>query len=224
MSEAAAAPHLTVHRLEKRFGPVQALRGVSLSVPPGERLLLTGPNGSGKSTFLRIVAGLIRPSRGQLRFRNNPVRALPPAHSGYLGHGLQLFGALTVRENLALFATLRGFTGSFEELLARWQLQDFAERRLKSLSRGLQARVGLARACLGAPEILLLDEPSANLDLQSVQTLQRFLSEPLPDGRRQTVLVASHDLGHFESWADRVVVLERGQLAGERSRHGEGAQ
>ena len=195
---------LEVKDVTKTFGELSVLKRLSLSCGPGDVTLLVGANGAGKSTLLRIIAGLSRPDSGSL------VRSTD--RLGFLSHHLFLYGKLSVRENVRLFASVGGVPRS-EQLIERLELSDVVDRPLAELSKGMQARVGIARAFLGQPELVLLDEPTSNLDEKGTALLlaeiQRRQFET--DGRCVT-LIATHDLHRMASIATRVVVLADGKV------------
>jgi heme exporter protein A len=195
---------LEVKDVTKTFGAVSVLKRLSLSCGPGDVALLVGANGAGKSTLLRSIAGLSRPDSGSVVRSTDRI--------GFLSHHLFLYGKLSVRENVQLFGSVRGLPRS-EELIERLELSKVVERPLCELSKGMQARVGIARAFLGHPELVLLDEPTSNLDERGTALLlaeiQRRQFET--DGRCVT-LIATHDLHRMASIATRVVVLADGKL------------
>jgi len=193
---------LEVKDVTKTFGALSVLKRLSLSCGPGEVTLLVGANGAGKSTLLRIVAGLARPDSGTVVRSTDRI--------GFLSHHLFLYGRLSVKENLELFASVRGMALS-QELGERLELSKVIDRPLCELSKGMQARVGIARAFLGHPDVVLLDEPTSNLDEKGTALLlaeiQRRQFET--DGR-VAFLIATHDLHRMASIANRVVVLADG--------------
>ncbi|MEY4669059.1 MAG: hypothetical protein RL518_1758 [Pseudomonadota bacterium] len=195
---------LEVKDVTKTFGSLSVLKRLSLSCGSGEVLLLVGANGAGKSTLLRIGAGLSRPDSGSV------IRSAPRV--GFLSHHLFLYGRLSVRENISLFSTVTG-SGRCDELIERLELSKVLDRPLCELSKGTQARVGIARAFLGRPDLVLLDEPTSNLDEKGTALLlaeiQRRQFET--DGRCSCV-IATHDLHRMASIATRVVVLADGKV------------
>jgi heme exporter protein A len=195
---------LEVRDVTKTFGQLSVLKRLSLSCAPGDVTLLVGANGAGKSTLLRIVAGLSRPDSGSVNRSSDRI--------GFLSHHLFLYGKHSVRENMRLFASVRGSQGS-EQLIERLELSKVMDRPLCELSKGMQARVGIARAFLEGPRLVLLDEPTSNLDEKGTALLlaemQRRQVET--DGECVT-LVATHDLHRMASIATRVVVLAEGKV------------
>jgi len=199
----------------KEYGPVRALDGIDLSLAQGTIALLRGPNGAGKSTLLRVLGGLTRPTHGSVRVlsrdpfstRDAAVRALV----GFLGQDAALYGELTVAENLRFAARLRGADErELERAAELLALSPVLDRRARTLSQGFRRRVGLARALLGEPALLLLDEPWNGLDAASAERLSRLL-ESLR-GRGVAALVASHAAGTTLPKFDRELSLERGRL------------
>jgi heme exporter protein A len=195
---------LEVKDVTKTFGELPVLKRISLSCAPGDVTLLVGANGAGKSTLLRVVAGLSRPDAGSVVRSTDRI--------GFLSHHLFLYGRLSVSENLKLFASARGATDS-DNIVERLELSKVVNRPLGELSKGMQARVGIARAFLGHPELVLLDEPTSNLDEKGTALLlaeiQRRQFET--DGRCVT-LIATHDLHRVSSIATRAVVLADGKV------------
>jgi heme exporter protein A len=191
------------------------LRGVDVSLPPGETVVLLGPNGAGKSTLLRILALLLRPHEGTIRIDGREARASRAAalrHLGYLGHESACYPDLTARENLAFYAQLYGIDdpARVDELLEWTGLAEAARRPLRTCSRGMVQRVGLARALLHRPRILLLDEPFTGLDPAASEALDERLHALRASGC--AVLAAVHDVPRAATLATRVLVLHAGRL------------
>ena len=199
--------------LVRRYGEREALSDVSLSLPAGGTLVVFGPNGAGKTTLLRVLSTLLRPHSGEVTVLD---RRLPQdawairGRVGLLGHEPLLYRELTARENLRFHARLHDLSAErVEERLAAVSLTDRAEEPLKTLSRGMVARVAVARATLHDPELLLLDEPWANLDPAA-----RELIEPLIGASaRRTRVISSHDPSGGLREADLVLGLRAGRPA-----------
>jgi heme exporter protein A len=199
----------------KRFGPQRVVNSLSFSCGPGEVLLLLGANGAGKSTLLRIVAGLVRADSGEVSLSRN-------CRVGFAAHNTFLYSKLSVIENIHLYAKLLGV--SLEEcgaLVDRWKLSGVLQNTVSQLSKGTQAKVSLVRALLGAPQLLLLDEPSSNLDESSVDTL---LGEIHGQRSRGACIVATHDIARLKGVATRVMVLEQGACVADSGSHASEAQ
>ena len=211
----SAVSAVETQEVEKRYGPVRALRDVSFSVPEGTVTLVAGPNGAGKSTLLRILACLTRPTSGLIRILGrDPFRKDGPAlrsELGWLGPEPGLYADLTVEENLAFVARLHGSdSGRVESVLEELGLAAMRHRRARTLSQGYRRRTGLARALLHQPRILLLDEPWNGLDEEASERLTKVLKEHRARGG--TVLVAAHAVPAARELADQVLRLEQGVL------------
>ena len=184
----------------RRGHEVPALAGLSASVAPGRIAALVGPNGSGKTTALRIVATLVRPSSGRgLIFDRDVVTesaAVRRSIGVSLGSGRSFYWRLTARHNLSFFARLRGvrprrIAGEVRRLAAELDIERFLAAPVRGLSRGTLARLSVARACLGEPPLLVLDEPFASIDERARDLVWSALARRAWSGR--TVLLATHD-------------------------------
>ena len=204
---------IALQGLARLYGEREALSDITLSVPEGRTLAVFGPNGAGKSTLLRVLATLLRPHRGSVEVLG---RALPQeawavrGRVGLLGHEPLLYRDLSARENLRFHARLHGVALSRAEgLLERLGLRARAGDPLRTLSRGMVQRVAVARAVLHDPELLLLDEPRANLDPAAIE-----LVEPLIGSRAgRTRVICSHDPATGLAEADLVLGLRGGRVA-----------
>jgi ABC-type multidrug transport system ATPase subunit len=230
---------LGVENLEKYFPPaasgwrallhpvsrltVPALRGISFEVKQGEVLALVGANGAGKSTLLRIFTTLLLPTRGHAEVCGFDVAKHPAKvrlQIGYhTGADACFYARLSARENLNLFAGLNNLSQEetsrrIEELTALLGLRDLLDRQVRTLSTGNIHRLGLARAMLHRPPVLLLDEPTRSLDPLAAAEFRRFLLQTIVRELGATVLFASHTLAEVEQLANRIVVLDRGLLLG----------
>ncbi|MBI2835754.1 MAG: ABC transporter ATP-binding protein, partial [Acidobacteria bacterium] len=199
---------LTLASVSRYFGRRRALSQVSFECRAGEIVGLLGPNGAGKSTLLSIVATLLTPSAGEVRYGQATSATAGPALRGRIGvlaHDLHLYPELTARENLEFFARLYGcvdFRGRVAEALRRAALETRADDLVAGFSRGMRQRVALERALVHDPRLVLLDEPFTGLDDVSVATLVGRLSDLRSSGR--IVLVATHDLDVVDGLLDRV--------------------
>jgi len=208
-------PALAVRGLEKRYGRIDALRGVDLEVADGELVGLLGPNGAGKSTLVKIACGLVRASGGEAEICG--ARAGTPAAQAALGYLAELFrfpGWLRAREVLTLHQRLTGSDGGAHEraeLLELVGLADAADRPVEAMSKGMQQRLGLAQALVGNPRLLLLDEPTSALDPAGRRDVRELLEELRRRG--VGVLLNSHLLSEVELVCDRVVIISQGSVA-----------
>jgi len=216
---------LAADGLERAFGALRALRGVSLEVAAGETLAVAGPNGAGKTTLLRILAGLMRPSAGTVRVAGSPVTAADAASRrpiGLVSHQSLLYDDLTLLENLTFAARLHRIADP--RAAARRALDDagLAERGdalPRLLSRGMLQRAAIARAILHDPAVLLLDEPFTGLDAASAARFRDLLAERAAAGR--AVVIVTHHLAEAWDIATRVAVLVAGRWALDEPRTGE---
>jgi ABC-2 type transport system ATP-binding protein len=200
--------------------PIVALDDVTLRIECGECVALAGPNGAGKSTLLRVLATLVLPTAGAARVHGVDVAAEPgrvrPQVGVMTGDDRSFFWRLSGLENLAFFGELQGLARRparerAAELIDAVGLAAAAERRFAGYSTGMRQRLGLARALLNQPRVLLLDEPTANLDLEQRGGVLRILRAILSSGDT-TALIASHDAGLAVTLADRVIRLELGRI------------
>ncbi|MBO2009457.1 ABC transporter ATP-binding protein [Hymenobacter negativus] len=206
---------LTVTNISLQENGVSVLQPISFSQKPGQKLALAGESGAGKSTLLQIVAGLIQPSTGAVHANGSRVRGpqetLVPGHPGvaYLSQKSDLPHSLRV-EQVLRYANKRP-QAEAQAVYALCRIAHLAQRRTDQLSGGEQQRVALARLLLGAPQLLLLDEPFSNLDRTHKRILQSIIEE-LGTRLGITCLLVSHDATDVLPWADEIVVLHRGRL------------
>jgi ABC-2 type transport system ATP-binding protein len=200
--------------LSKRYGRTVALDGVSLHVEAGELVGLLGPNGAGKSTLVKIGCGLVRPSAGAATVCGAPAGS--PAARASLGYLAELFrfpGWMTADELLRVHQGLTrsdGGAGERGRLLELVGLADVAGRRIESMSKGMQQRLGIAQALVAGPRMLVLDEPTSALDPAGRRTVRDMLEELRAGGT--AVLLNSHLLSEIELVCDRVVIINRGRV------------
>ncbi len=207
---------LEIRGLRKRFGRTWAVRELDLVVRPGEAVALWGPNGAGKTTTLRCILGLLD-YEGAIRVGGRDVRQEGAAVRRWIGYVPQelAFYNWTVAETLRFFAALRGVPVDLEKVEALG-LTPYGDQPVRSLSGGLKQRLALALALMGDPPILLLDEPTANLDLAARTEWLSRLRELKAQGRK-TLLFSSHRLEEVQGLADRVLVMQEGQVIAEVS-------
>lgn len=206
---------IVVDGVGKRYREHAALTDVSFALPEGSLLALLGHNGAGKTTLMKLMLGLIRPSGGTVR-----VLGLDPARTalefrrqlGFLPENVAFHEEMTGRDALTFLARLKGVGKSAcDDLLERVGLAAAAGRRVKTYSKGMRQRLGLAQALLGTPKILLLDEPTTGLDPVLRQEFFAILNELTKQGA--TVVLSSHILTELEARTELVAILRQGRLA-----------
>ena len=205
---------LSVSGLQKTYGSVRALVGVDLEVGEGELVGLLGPNGAGKSTLVKTACGLVHPTAGTVTVCGAPAgSAAAHATLGYLAELFRFPDWCTGEELLVLhqrLAASEGGAAERAELLELVGLTEAAGRRIGTMSKGMQQRLGLAQALIGRPRLLLLDEPTSALDPAGRRTVRTLLEELR--GRGVSVLLNSHMLSEVELVCDRVAIIARGGL------------
>ena len=208
---------VVVDRLVKQYGPRLAVRGVSFVIEEGEVIGLLGPNGSGKSTILRVLAGYLPPSAGNVRIAGIDVATDSlgaRAQVGYVPEDAPLYDGMRVKEFLRFMAAIKGVAGRAERVAVasaaeRLDLGPVLETPIGKLSRGYRQRVAIAQALINDPPVLILDEPTNALDAYQVIGVRELVRSLT--GRR-TVLLASHVLAEIERLASRVMILADGLL------------
>jgi sodium transport system ATP-binding protein len=212
---------IRISGLAKHFGPVTAVRELTLSVPPGEVYALLGPNGAGKTTALRCLAALLEPTAGSVEICGIDVVGSPAEarrRLAYLSSSMGLYARLSPRELVAFFGRLHGLAADalearVEVMVRQFGLGDFADRLCGKLSTGQRQRVSLARALVHDPPVLILDEPTLGLDVLSGQTIHEFIQRERRRGK--AILFSTHQMEEVELLADRVGVLRSGELVAE---------
>ena len=218
-STACARPvFASLDQVSKLFGAFAALRQVSVEFEPGRCYVLLGENGAGKSTLLRILAGLLRPSFGKVRvFGSTKTGGFDPhdarARIGYMSHAPMLYDELTARENLRYFASLYAGRVCLDpaEALRQVGLDPELTRTLGQYSQGMRQRTSLARVLLSVPELLLLDEPFSNMDVESARQMVELLAG-FRQGNR-TIVLTTHQRELAAPIADWVLPLHAGRVA-----------
>jgi ABC-2 type transport system ATP-binding protein len=205
---------LQTRALAKRYGSIEALRGVELEVGEGELVGLLGPNGAGKSTLVKIAVGLVRASGGEATVCGARAGSrVARASLGYLAELFRFPGWYSADEVLRLHQRLAGSHGGEAEraeLLGLVGLLEARDRKVDAMSKGMQQRLGIAQALVGSPRLLLLDEPTSALDPAGRRTVRRLLEELRARG--VAVLLNSHLLSEVELVCDRVVILSGGSV------------
>ncbi len=207
---------LEAEGLCKRYGELTAVEDVSLRVDEGQIAGFIGPNGAGKTTTLRMLLGLVAPTRGSVRIFGHDVgrdfqRAIRAV--GALVEGPAFYPFLSGRRNLRLFGRLSGGVDEarIQEVLERVGLGRRGDQRVKGYSQGMRQRLGIALALLARPRLLVLDEPTNGLDPQGMREV-RNLIRAIRDEGETTILLSSHLLGEMERICDRVAVISRGRV------------
>ncbi|MFE2626651.1 ATP-binding cassette domain-containing protein [Streptomyces sp. NPDC059374] len=203
--------------LRKRFGEVEALRGLDLAVARGTVCGLLGPNGAGKTTAVRLLATLLRPDAGSARVAGHDLLRAPAAvrrHIGVTGQYASVDGDLTGRQNLRLFARLHRVRGPAKragELLDRFGLTEAADRPASTYSGGMRRRLDLAASLVRRPDVLFLDEPTTGLDPASRGRIREAVRELAADGT--AVLLTTQYLEEADQLADDIALMDRGRIA-----------
>ena len=210
-------PLLEIHQLRKRYGSVEALRGITFTVERGEFFGLLGPNGAGKSTTINILLGLILADGGSIRVFDTDFAAQPVAIRRRMNVAAALTsmnGVLTVRENLGVYGRIYGvkkIKTRIDELLERFEIRDLADTKLQYLSSGQHTRVTLCKGFLNDPELLLLDECTVGLDPDIAEKTRRALKQVQRD-KKTTVLFTSHNMSEVEELCGRIAFLSQGEI------------
>ncbi|MDE0440525.1 MAG: ATP-binding cassette domain-containing protein [Gammaproteobacteria bacterium] len=205
--------------LTRRFGKVEALKGVSFTAADGQITGFLGPNGAGKSTTLRILCTVLAADGGMARVGGVDIRTDPALVRGRIGvlpHDSNLYPNLTARENIAYFAALQGLAGrgleaAVDRMVARLGIAPFADRRAKGFSQGQRIRVALARALVHDPDTLILDEPTNGLDVMAIRVLREVIRERRDAGC--CVLLSSHIMQEVAVLCDRIAIVSAGTVA-----------
>jgi Cu-processing system ATP-binding protein len=216
------APIIVLHGVLKLFGRHPAVQDLDLVLHPGECVGLVGHNGAGKSTIIKMMLGLLRPTKGKVEtLGENPAAgtaARARRELGYLPENVSLYPSMTGAETLAFYARLkRQPVAGNRALLERVGLGAAARQRVGTYSKGMRQRLGLAQALLGQPRALLLDEPTAGLDPALRQSFYEILRDVRAGGG--TVLLSSHALAELEGEVDRIVVMHLGRKMADGSIH-----
>ena len=202
-----------VEEVSKLFGSFAALRQVSVNLEPARCYVLLGENGAGKSTLLRILAGLLRPTFGKVRVFGDFEPQQARARIGYMSHAPMLYDELTAQENLRYFASL--YPGrqciSPAEVLRQVGLDPDLDRTLGQYSQGMRQRTSLARVLMPVPELLLLDEPFSNMDIESARQMVELLAKFRQDNR--TIVLTTHQRDLAAPIADWVLTLHAGRVS-----------
>jgi len=217
MTQNNGSPLIELKSIVKRFGRVNAVNGVSLAVKSGESLTIFGPNGAGKTTLLRMIAGLVKPTEGELVIAGEEVTH---GHHddlrrriGYISHQSLVYQELTARENLVFFAKLYGVSephAKAETLLKEVGLESRGDDPAQTFSRGMKQRLSIARALVNDPDIILLDEPFTGLDQHAASMLQNLLKRL--HSEKRTIVMITHNLQVGLEMGTRVAIQAAGKI------------
>jgi ABC-2 type transport system ATP-binding protein len=208
---------IEVADLTKSYGPIEALRGISFHVAPGEVVGLLGPNGAGKSTTIKILTGYLQPDSGQVKVDGLDVldhTREVQARIGYLPENAPLYPDLSVQAYLRMMADLREIPreeqpARLSEAIYATGLTEHLTRPIKQLSKGFRQRVGLAQAILHQPKLLIFDEPTVGLDPTQIIEIRNLIKRL---ARHSTILFSSHILSEVEAVCDRVIIIMNGEV------------
>ena len=207
-----STPAIEIKELQKRYGKVQAVKGISMSVEHGEIFGFLGPNGAGKTTTIRCMLDVIRPTVGTIRVLGlDAQRDKMELHRriGYLPGDVRLPGNMTGKQVINYFSRLQGLEPVLlKDLVARFDVE--MKRQLKGYSKGMRQKIGIVLAFMCDPEILILDEPTSGLDPLLQRTFNEFLLEE--QGRGKTVFMSSHIMSDVEKVCQRVAVIRQGEI------------
>lgn len=208
---------IRVEGLRKRFGPIQAVNGVSFTVNRGEVLGFLGPNGAGKSTTMKMITGFLAPDEGRAVICGHDMVREPivaKRRIGYMPEGAPSYGEMTPLSFLGFLASVRGLTGAERDrrvriAAGRTQLEDVLHQPIETLSRGYKRRVGLAGALLHDPEVLILDEPTDGLDPNQKHEVRNLIREMAAD---KAIIISTHILEEVDAVCSRAVIISRGAI------------
>ena len=209
-------PALALEALVKAYGRERAVDGVTLDLAPGERLALLGHNGAGKTTLLKLALGLTRPDGGAVTTLGcAPGRrgwTAARRRLGFLPESVAFLGSMTGRETICFYGRLKGVRkAACDEALERVGLEGVAGKRIRTYSKGMRQRLGFAQAILGAPRLLVLDEPTGGLDPESRRAFHATLGDLAQQGT--AIVLSSHVLTEVEAGTDRIAIMRQGKLA-----------
>ncbi len=196
----------------KKFGNFKALDGINLSIEKGESVALLGPNGAGKTTIVKLISGLLKPTKGEVKvfgeipWKNYEVRRM----MGIVSHNTFLYDDLTAYENLQFYCKLYDADESkIDELLEFFGLKGRKHDLVRNFSRGMKQRLSIARAILHDPPLLILDEPTTGLDIEGRKELMEYVAKV---GRKKTIIFTTHNVKEAEEICDKVAIICNGRL------------
>ncbi|WP_406657188.1 ABC transporter ATP-binding protein [Methanolobus sp. ZRKC2] len=213
---------ISARGIQKSFGNHKALRNIDLELFKGESVAIFGPNGAGKTTLLKVLSTIITPTKGDVTVNGTDVKKNPSSVRemvGVISHETYLYDELTARENLKFFGNMYGLEKSrleerINELLEQVGLNQRADDRVGSFSRGMKQRLSIARALVHRPVILFMDEPYTGLDHQSAEAFENVLK--ILDRDNVTKIMVSHNIERAMHLCDRLLVMDRGEIVYDR--------
>jgi ABC-2 type transport system ATP-binding protein len=208
---------ISIDKLSKSYGRIQALSEVSFKIQPGEVIGLLGPNGAGKTTLMKILTGYLEPDGGEVRVHGIDVVTDPLAAQrriGYLPESAPLYGEMLVQEYLEMMAAMRGVAperrhARMIDVIRATGLTERVVQPISTLSKGFRQRVGIAQAIIHEPDLLILDEPTTGLDPAQIVEIRDLI---VGLAKTTTVLLSTHILSEVEATCERVLVIMQGQL------------
>ena len=212
-------PLLTLTGVAKNFGEVEALTHVDLEINPGQVIGLVGGNGAGKTTLLRLMAGVMEPSNGSILFGTKPVSTMR-AKLGVVPESTGLYSRLTAWENIRYHSRMYGIPDEVawnrvSHFANRLEITESLSRHTKGFSRGMRQKTALLRALAHGPDILLLDEPTAGLDVTSARTVRSLVGQLRDEGG--TVIYSTHHLAEAQQVCDRIIIVHNGTIRADGS-------
>ena len=217
MSADNRTPAIEVKGLDKRFGPIHAVRNVSFSVQHGEVLGFLGPNGAGKSTTMKMITGFLEPTDGTVLVNGHDVKTDPisvKAAIGYLPEGAPAYGEMTVVRFLEFVAEIRGYRGEEKQqrihrVVDLVHLDSVLEQTVETLSKGFKRRVGVAQALLHDPDVLIMDEPTDGLDPNQKHEVRSLIKEM---AENKAIVISTHILEEVDAVCSRAIIIAAGQI------------
>jgi ABC-2 type transport system ATP-binding protein len=201
---------LEVKNLVKKYGRMEAVRGVSFAIPQGSCFGLLGPNGAGKTTTIEVIEDIIAPTDGEILYKDRPRTDTFRAEVGILFQQTALLSFLTVHETLVTFQNLYTKTADLQELIAMCHLQDFLNQYNDRISGGQRQRFMLALALVNKPELVFLDEPSTGLDPQARRNLWEVVQNIKAGGR--TIVLTTHNMEEAQALCDEIAIMDDGRI------------
>ena len=210
-------PAIEVQGLDKRFGPIHAVRDVSFSVRHGEVLGFLGPNGAGKSTTMKMITGFLEPTDGTVLVNGHDVKTDPisvKSAIGYLPEGAPAYGEMTVLRFLEFVAEIRGYGGEekqqrLDRVIDLVHLDSVLEQTVETLSKGFKRRVGVAQALLHDPDVLIMDEPTDGLDPNQKHEVRSLIKEM---AENKAIVISTHILEEVDAVCSRAIIIAAGQI------------